>query len=103
MPTVGLVIIVTRLHGASVAVNCDLIERVEATPDTVLTLVDGSRYVVRESVTEIVEKVRAFRASVVLLAGRLDEHPATGQHLRLVPVPDPDANRGTWACRRPGG
>jgi flagellar protein FlbD len=43
-------IIVTRLHGASVAVNCDLIERVEATPDTVLTLVDGSRYGVRESV-----------------------------------------------------
>ena len=40
-------IIVTRLHGASVAVNCDLIERAEATPDTVLTLVDGSRYVVR--------------------------------------------------------
>ena len=33
-------IIVTRLHGASVAVSCDLIKRVEATPDTVLTLVD---------------------------------------------------------------
>jgi flagellar protein FlbD len=70
------VIIVTRLHGASVAVNCDLIERVEATPDTVLTLVDGSRYVVRESMAEMVDKVRAFRASVVLLAGRLAE-PAT--------------------------
>ena len=40
-------IIVTRLHGPSLAVNCDLIERVEAAPDTVLTLVDGSRYVVR--------------------------------------------------------
>ena len=66
----------TRLHGASVAVNCDLIERVEATPDTVLTLVDGSRYVVRESMAEMVDKVRAFRASVVLLAGRLAE-PAT--------------------------
>jgi flagellar protein FlbD len=85
------VIIVTRLHGASVAVNCDLIERVEATPDTVLTLVDGSRYVVRESVAEIVDKVRAFRASVVLLAGRLAEPATTGQYLYLVPSPDPDA------------
>jgi flagellar protein FlbD len=84
------VIIVTRLHGASVAVNCDLIERVEATPDTVLTLVDGSRYVVRESVAEIVEKVQAFRASVILLAGRLDDRQATGHHLYLVPSPDPD-------------
>jgi flagellar protein FlbD len=84
-------IIVTRLHGASVAVNCDLLERVEATPETVLTLVDGSRYVVRESVAEIVEKVRAFRASVVLLAGRLDERQATGHHLHLVPNPDQES------------
>jgi hypothetical protein len=41
-------------------------------------------------VAEIVAKVRAFRASVVLLAGRLDERQATGQHLYLVPAPDPD-------------
>jgi flagellar protein FlbD len=84
-------IIVTRLHGASMAVNCDLIERVEAAPETVVTLVDGSRYVVRESVSEIVDKIRAFRASVVLLAGRLDERQAAGQHLYVVPGPDPDA------------
>jgi flagellar protein FlbD len=70
-------IIVTRLHGTTVAVNCGLIERVEASPETMVTLVDGSRYVVRESVAEIVDKVRAFRASVVLLAGRLDERSAT--------------------------
>jgi flagellar protein FlbD len=85
------VIIVTRLHGSRLAVNCDLIERVESTPETVLTLVDGSRYVVRESVAEIVDRVRAFRASVVLLAGRLDERETTGQHLYLVPTPDPDS------------
>ena len=84
-------IIVTRLHGSTMAVNCDLLERVEATPETVLTLVDGSRYVVRESVGEIVDKVRAFRASVVLLAGRLDQ-TTTGQGaLYLVPNPDPEA------------
>jgi flagellar protein FlbD len=83
-------IIVTRLHGGTVAVNCDLIERVEAAPDTVVTLVDGSRYVVRETVAEIIDKVRAVRASVVMLAGRL-ESPANGQHLYLVPKPDPDA------------
>jgi flagellar protein FlbD len=84
-------IIVTRLHGTTVAVNCDLIERVEASPETVVTLVDGSRYVVRESMAEIVDKVRAFRASVVLLAGRLDERSATSQRLHLVPSPDPEA------------
>ena len=83
-------IIVTRLHGASVAVNCDLIERVEAAPETVVTLVDGSRYVVRESVAEVIDKIRTFRASVVMLAGRL-EVQAAGQRLRLVPNPEPEA------------
>jgi flagellar protein FlbD len=83
-------IILTRLHGASVAVNCDLIERVEAAPETVVMLVDGSRYVVRETVAEVVDKVRDFRASVVKLAGRLDEPAATGQYLYLVPRPDPE-------------
>ena len=82
-------IILTRLHGTGLAVNCDLIERVEAAPETVVTLVDGSRYVVRESVAEVVDKVRDFRASVVRLAGRPDE-PATGQHLYLVPGRDPE-------------
>ena len=80
----------TRLHGSTLAVNCDLIGRVESTPETVLTLVDGSRYVVRERVAEIVDRVRAVRASVVLLAGRLDERETTGQHLYLIPTPDPD-------------
>jgi hypothetical protein len=57
----------------------------------VLTLVDGSRYVVRESVSEIVDKVRAFRASVVLLTGRLDQETAARRPLHLVPTPDPEA------------
>jgi hypothetical protein len=47
--------------------------------------------VVRESVAEIVDKVRAYRASVVLLAGRLDERSSTSQRLHLVPSPDPEA------------
>ena len=43
-------IIVTRLNGPQVALNCDLIERAEATPDTILTLVDGTKYLVLETV-----------------------------------------------------
>ena len=84
-------IILTRLHGGSVAVNCDLVERVEAVPETVVTLVDGSRYVVSESVAEVVDKVRDFRASVVKRAGRLDEPTTPGQHLYRVQATDPDA------------
>ena len=40
-------ITVTRLNGPAFALNPDLIERIETTPDTVITLVDGAKYVVR--------------------------------------------------------
>jgi len=58
-------IILTRLNGDQFAINCDLVERVDAHPDTVLTLVDATKYVVAESLTDVVERVRDFRASVL--------------------------------------
>ena len=51
-------ITVTRLNGPAFALNPDLIERVEATPDTVIHLVGGTNYVVVETVEEIVARVR---------------------------------------------
>ena len=57
-------IILTRLGGHQVAVNPDLIERAEPTPDTVLTMFDGRKIVVAESVGEVVAAVRSWRASV---------------------------------------
>ncbi|MHB1740437.1 MAG: flagellar FlbD family protein [Actinomycetes bacterium] len=65
-------ITLTRLSGAAFALNPDLIERAEATPDTVITLVDGGKYVVAESIEEIVARVRTFRASVIAAAQQLD-------------------------------
>src|SRR4051812_32505015 len=58
------VIILTRLGGHQVAVNPDLIERAEPTPDTVLTMFDGHKIVVAESVDEVIDAVRSWRASV---------------------------------------
>ena len=80
-------ILVTRLNGHPVALNCDLIERAEATPDTVLTLVDGTKYLLEDSVVDIVNKVRAFRASVIALAQQLELAPADVPTLRVVPDP----------------
>jgi flagellar protein FlbD len=61
-------ITLSRLNGAAFAVNCDLIERIDASPDTVLTLVDGTRYVVAESIDEVIERVRTFRAEIVAIS-----------------------------------
>jgi flagellar protein FlbD len=52
---------VTRLNHAPLVLNSDLIEHIETTPDTVVSLTSGQKYVVRESAEEIVEKVVEFR------------------------------------------
>jgi flagellar protein FlbD len=82
-------ILITRLNGPQLAINADLIERVEATPDTILTLVDGTKYVVVESVSEIIDLIRLFRASILLAAKRLedtDTEQAPGPALRALPT-----------------
>ena len=50
------VIKVTRLGGKEVVVNADLIRFVEATPDTIVSLVSGEKLVVQESVDEIIRR-----------------------------------------------
>lgn len=61
-------IVVTRLNGPAFAVNPDLIERAESTPDTVLTLVDGTKYVVSEPLERLIVLIRDYRASVIAAA-----------------------------------
>ncbi|MHB1065095.1 MAG: flagellar FlbD family protein [Georgenia sp.] len=58
-------IIVRRLTGQPFAINPDLIERIECTPDTILVLLDGTRYIVNESLDEIVSLVQEHRAAIV--------------------------------------
>jgi flagellar protein FlbD len=51
----------TRLNQKALTVNSDLIKFVENTPDTVITLVSGEKFVVLESAAAIVERVVEFR------------------------------------------
>ena len=55
----------TRLNGHALAINSDLLKFVEQSPDTVLTLVNGEKIIVRESAEEIMNRVIAFRRSVL--------------------------------------
>jgi flagellar protein FlbD len=82
-------ITVTRLNGGAFALNPDLIERAEATPDTVITLVDGAMYVVRESVDEIVQAVRESKASVIALSHLMEQQRDEQPTLRLVKNTEP--------------
>jgi len=81
-------ILLRRLNGTEIGVNADLIERVESTPDTVLTLIDGTKYVVAEPASEVVARIVDFRARILAVAESFEsESQARGEHhvpLRLV-------------------
>jgi flagellar protein FlbD len=51
----------TRINRVPLVLNSDLIEHVEATPDTVIALTTGQKLVVMESAEEVIEKVIEFR------------------------------------------
>lgn len=54
----------SRINGAEVTVNAELIETIEATPDTIVSLTTGKRLMVVESVDQVVEKVVAYRRAL---------------------------------------
>lgn len=55
---------VTRINHLPLVVNSDLIEHIESTPDTVISLTNGQKLVVRESIPEIVRRVIEFRRRI---------------------------------------
>jgi flagellar protein FlbD len=57
---------VTRLNQSSIVLNCDLIEQIESTPDTVITLTNNQKLTVLETAEEIVERIRLYRRSILL-------------------------------------
>lgn len=80
-------ICLTRLNGEPFALNPDLIERVEAHPDTVIALNDNVRFLVRESLQEVLLAIRDCRADVLATAYAMDR----GTHPRpLLSVADDD-------------
>ena len=57
-------IALTRLNGQPVMVNADLIESLEETPDTVVTLTSGNKLIVRDSMLDIQQKIIDFKRKI---------------------------------------
>ena len=57
-------LILTKINQAQIAVNPDLIQYIEETADTVITMTNDEKVVVKESIAEIIEKVVSFRRYV---------------------------------------
>ncbi|MGA2207034.1 MAG: flagellar FlbD family protein [Terracidiphilus sp.] len=60
----------TRLNGRPMVVNSDLIKTAEASPDTMLTLINGEKLIVREDIAEVVERIVVYRARLLAVVAR---------------------------------
>ncbi|MBO8171011.1 MAG: flagellar FlbD family protein [Bacillaceae bacterium] len=58
---------VTRLNGTTFVLNALLIESVEETPDTVITLTNGRKYVVKESAEDVIKIIKGFYRDIHVL------------------------------------
>lgn len=82
-------IYVTRLDGSQLVVNADLIETVEHTADTVITLLDGKKLVVKTLVDDVVERVIGYRQLIARGPLRLVDTPPLASAAAVVHGPHP--------------
>ena len=54
----------TRINHAALVLNADMIEHVEITPDTVIAMMNGQKFMVSESVDEVIRRVIDFRRTI---------------------------------------
>ena len=63
-------VFLTRINQKPIVLNSDLIEHVEVTPDTVICMTTGQKYVVLEPAAEVVKKVLEYRRTISALLSR---------------------------------
>ncbi len=56
----------TSLNGQRFILNADLIERIEARPDTIVSLTSGKKLIVQEAVSEVVSRLMHYRRSIFM-------------------------------------
>lgn len=60
----------TRLNGSTMVLNSDLIKTAESSPDTMLTLINGEKLIVRENPGEVADRVMEYRAQLLAAVAR---------------------------------
>lgn len=90
----------TRLSGSVFVLNADLIERLDHTPDTVITLVDGKKYVVAETMDEVVAAIRTYRSQLIATSQFAPEPATPARPVHLAPVTELTELHGHPATRQ---
>jgi flagellar protein FlbD len=68
---------VTRINDSELVINADLIEFVEAIPDTIISLTTGKKIMVRETIDEIIERAASFKRKSAVRGQTPDPNHAT--------------------------
>lgn len=55
---------ITRINDAELTINSDLIEFIEATPDTTITLTTGRKIIAKENIDQIITKIVEFKGEI---------------------------------------
>lgn len=55
---------VTKINNEKILLNAELIETVESTPDTVITLTTGRKIIVKESRQDLKNLVKSYRKDI---------------------------------------
>jgi flagellar protein FlbD len=82
-------IYVTRLNHTPIVLNSELIEHIETTPDTVVSLTTGQKFMVLESTEEIIRRVMSFRRAIMTPPVAGAQAHGTGKPLAGVPEDKP--------------
>ena len=94
----ALMIQLTRLNNTHLAVNCDLIKYVEEAPDTVITLLNGEKLVVRETTAEVIDRVCRFRRAILTASLPSDPELIEEREPGNVSPVDPAGSAGGTTC-----
>jgi len=94
----------TRLNGNPMVLNSDLIKTAESSPDTMLTLINGEKLIVREQIAEVVDRVLAYRARVLAgVAKRLHHFDDLARVAALTSLDISDPAGGASRAKPEGG
>ena len=91
----------TRLNGNPMVLNSDLIKTAESSPDTMLTLINGEKLIVREEVADVVERVLAYRARLLATVARRLSSFAEVERLAGLTSLDPTAQPNSMGPNKP--
>lgn len=55
---------ITKMNGENIYLNAELIESVQSRPDTLITLTTGNKIMVKEEVSQVIERIREYRKEI---------------------------------------